>query len=472
MISRNIIALIIIALISITAGILGVFYVRGYSIGRDENNGQPVFTKGGNLVVETDPRNASFYLNNELKGTTDKKLANLNVGNYVVRLELKDHRVWEKNIEIIEGLVTWVDINLFKSEITTKVVDTEFKVSSIKASFPKLQRKLIEDNTGSLYIADFTRNIIKNDYTFTKIVGYENISELAITSDTIYDLSPDSSKLLLFDTKTKEARIINANSLNTDFTNILLNFGTTADEAKFANNSENILIKSANSYFSYNTRSNKTTLLVNTEIYPIYSFAKDGYGVLNDDGISVYDYSSSSIENIKFENILNYSKDMAFNQLEVSDDLDSILLVSKELLYFYNSDTKELDLLNSKFGEFIGFSPDQNKALYCSDNKLNFSILNTLKSHGFQRSGVIYETCDIGLYFEKDSKNMLMVTKNTDDLSLVSVADYDGQNSFIVVDNQKVLSDPIFTNDLKVIIVLETTTDTGSEIEISELTLR
>lgn len=472
MISRNIIALIIIALISIIAGILGAFYVRGYNIGRDENNGQPIVTKGGNLVVETEPRNASLYLNDELKGTTDKKLANISTGNYEVKFELKDHRVWKKNIEILEGLVTWIDINLFKSETTTKAIDTEFIISSIKASFPKQQRKLIEDNTGSLYIADFTKNLIKNDYTFTKIVGYENVSELNISEDTAYDLSTDSSKLLLFDSKTKEARIINANSLNTDLSGILLNFGITADEVQFANNSENILIKSGDTYFSFNTRTNKTTLLLNTTNSPVYTFAKGGYAILNNQEISIYDYSSSSIETIKFENILNYSSDMNFGALFLSDNLKNIILVSEKLLYYYNSDTKQLDLLNSSFSDFKGFSLDQNQIQYCSENKLNFSILNTTKTQGFPRNGVISDSCDVNLYFEKDSKNMLMITRNADGLSSISVADYDGQNSFIVVDNQKVLSDPIFTNDLKVVAVIENISEAGSEIGISELTIR
>lgn len=116
--TRRIIAFIFIAGFLISAPIL-ILYTAGYRYSFKKNEIQ----KAGALFIETEPKNASIYIGNELqKNGTPAQITNLFPNHYKIRIEKDNYFNWEKELEIKTQNTTFAEnIELFKNQQSENV---------------------------------------------------------------------------------------------------------------------------------------------------------------------------------------------------------------------------------------------------------------------------------------------------------------------------------------------------------------
>ncbi|OGZ36685.1 MAG: hypothetical protein A3A94_00805 [Candidatus Portnoybacteria bacterium RIFCSPLOWO2_01_FULL_43_11] len=79
-----------------------LFYAWGYSF--DWQNKKPVLT--GGIYLESIPKKAEIYVNDELKARTPKLVKRLLPREYQIKLVKKDHHPWQKKMRVESKLVT------------------------------------------------------------------------------------------------------------------------------------------------------------------------------------------------------------------------------------------------------------------------------------------------------------------------------------------------------------------------------
>ncbi len=92
-------------------GWLASFFLRGYKLNLHHGL---VMEPTGLLVVNSDPKGASVFLNNKLVTATDDTL-NLSPGRYVIRIVKDGYLPWQKAVVVKKEIVKRVDAYLFRS---------------------------------------------------------------------------------------------------------------------------------------------------------------------------------------------------------------------------------------------------------------------------------------------------------------------------------------------------------------------
>jgi len=107
---------------------LGVLLMLANGFLPDIKDGKVSFKKTGMIIVAARPLDASIYINGKYKEKTtfymlQNKLNNLIPGNYVIRIEKKGYRTWEKTISVSPGLVSWANyVLMFADKLDTKSI--------------------------------------------------------------------------------------------------------------------------------------------------------------------------------------------------------------------------------------------------------------------------------------------------------------------------------------------------------------
>jgi len=157
-------------------------YAAGYKI----KNGWQI-QKTGMLVVETEPKGAKIYINNEPKQqilkkifseensyiTTPTKIKNLLPGKYNIKLEKKNYWPWEKKIEIESGKTTFFEnIKLFKNNIPQILAEGQFNESYLS---PNKKYAALIDNEQIIFLNIDEKK--EENYSIDKSIFDENFSQ-------------------------------------------------------------------------------------------------------------------------------------------------------------------------------------------------------------------------------------------------------------------------------------------------------
>jgi WD40 repeat protein len=133
---RRIIYLIFILIFVVITPLI-ILYTAGYRYNFKKNKIQ----KTGILILKSNPKDASIYLNNQIqKEKTPARIANLLPEDYSVRLEKENFYPWQKKLTVKSKLTTFAeDIILFK-----KGLPAEVKIGQINSiSLSPDEKKLI-----------------------------------------------------------------------------------------------------------------------------------------------------------------------------------------------------------------------------------------------------------------------------------------------------------------------------------------
>jgi len=114
------ITFVVVYFVTTTAVLL---YGSGYTFGVFDG----VFTKTGILFVKTEPKDATIFVNNIIRGNkTPRRIPHLKPGLYQIRIEYKGYSPWEKTLEIKAGETTFVtDVVLWKKTLPSLVYSSD-----------------------------------------------------------------------------------------------------------------------------------------------------------------------------------------------------------------------------------------------------------------------------------------------------------------------------------------------------------
>ncbi|MBP6006013.1 PEGA domain-containing protein [Candidatus Saccharibacteria bacterium] len=85
---------------------IGFLYTLGYRLDRSNLS----LVRSAILRIDSYPKEASIYLDNQLFGkTTNVEINDLNPGSLDVRVEKSDYQIWQRQIDLVEGLVDFLD---------------------------------------------------------------------------------------------------------------------------------------------------------------------------------------------------------------------------------------------------------------------------------------------------------------------------------------------------------------------------
>lgn len=198
-----------------------VFYATGVSY--DFQNGRPV--KTGILVANTDPSNASIYLDGKLAGTSPLKERFISPGEHLVSIQKDGYFPWEKRLEIKPGKVTWITSEI-ENVILLKQNPKENVIAQNVLDFAFAGNNLFYLSPGSIAVVDG-----------------ENFDESKITSvpkDLTQILpSPDGTKVLIYGVGGKFLFDSNSHKI-TDITQLI----TEGALNLFTNNNELLILES------------------------------------------------------------------------------------------------------------------------------------------------------------------------------------------------------------------------------------
>ena len=136
-----------------------IFIARGYVV----NLSQKKIEKTGMILAQSTPKGAKIYLDGKLVETTDTVLSSLPPKTYRVKIEKEGFSPWEKDIPVLEELITEIDALL----LPTSPHLTPLTNSGISLLAPSPQKDQIayttrNGKTPGLWVLDLTHPTVLN----------------------------------------------------------------------------------------------------------------------------------------------------------------------------------------------------------------------------------------------------------------------------------------------------------------------
>lgn len=94
-----------------------ILYAVGYSFDWEKR----IFVASGGIYLKSSPSKTEIYINDVLKGTTNRFIRRLIPKTYNIKLVKEEYHTWEKNIIVKPGLVTRTD-NIFLVSLNPKIL--------------------------------------------------------------------------------------------------------------------------------------------------------------------------------------------------------------------------------------------------------------------------------------------------------------------------------------------------------------
>ncbi len=85
--------------------------------------------KTGSIFITSSPAGARIYLDENYKGTTDKKITNVTAGSYIIKLELNGYESWSQTINVVAGQTSYISPRLVSEK--SKRLATPYTTATI-----------------------------------------------------------------------------------------------------------------------------------------------------------------------------------------------------------------------------------------------------------------------------------------------------------------------------------------------------
>jgi len=336
-----------------------IIYANGYQLGKNLK-----LEKTGMLIIETNPSEATIYLNDKVQQNifkkifsfddeshlikTPAKIKNLKAGKYELKLELKDYWTWKKEIEIESGKTVFLEnIILFKKELPSLLFDKE-NIKNVTISNNKKYLSVTSDTDTSI-INLISEKVIKEIkqasssklFDFYEQCLWSPLDKKTLISGEICNINNDEENLKIFDL------------LGQDIENI-----KWIGEDEFFYKTKNSLNK-----YLLSTQKNES-LINNLEIIDYIVSNNDLYFLEKRDNntfLSIFDIEKKE----KKQEIKIPNSDYKFT--ESNDNFINLLNTKQNILYLINKN-QQSNLIYDSIGDVQKvFWIDNSKLIYIND---------------------------------------------------------------------------------------------------------
>lgn len=206
---KFILTLFSLVVIVIAAGI-AIFFARGYSFSTKEKR----IVGTGIISISSEPDSASVFVDGHLTTATNATISSLSPKNYDIKVVKEGFIPWEKNVMVLEGLVTELKITLFPAIPTIyPLTFTGVASALLSPDGSKLAYLVPTGKKGGVWVWTLSRN---------QPISFARSSEPhQIVSNTVADFSkailrwsPDSKQVLA--TVGNNNYLLNSDSLDSE----------------------------------------------------------------------------------------------------------------------------------------------------------------------------------------------------------------------------------------------------------------
>lgn len=374
---RHIGIIIFVTLFISIVSIVAIFTARGYDFIENE------VKSTGIINVESNPDNATIYINGEKKGSTPDDIE-LSEGIYEIEIKRDNYRTWKKELEIEPSVVNEITVKLFPINLN---LEQNTFVSIDNAFFSTdgslmIYAVLEKPNTG-IWLSKLEQGLFDiSKPKSTKIASISDFPDTCFINNYTLRISQrnDSALLNCKKDKTRNYYFINFNN-NFFIRDLNEELDFVPDKVDFGLLPDDVLIIKNKTLSNYNLTSKKTTLLIIYLTDVIYSYMGKKLLVLN----------SSSTE----KNIYTFSDNLAKEKIEIKT-IDT----SKIKTLYSSFNLEEYFVLTTGNASYL-YSVNQEKPHKITDSQINI--------HSWSPDGLAF------LYEKKNSLYSLSINKYPND---------------------------------------------------------
>lgn len=202
---RRILYLIFIGLFLVIVPVL-ILYTAGYRY----NFKRHKIERTGILYIDSKPKGALIYLNDNYKDKTPRRFARLLPDTYQVRVEKEGYFSWQKELTVKSNLTTFAkNIILFKKNLPINITEGEINIFAISPNQEKIIYSIIKQNTEELRLmnlknqSDFLIKQLNNRiYNQLEFIEWSPSQNKALFKEIIGDFN----KYLIVDIKTLKTK--------------------------------------------------------------------------------------------------------------------------------------------------------------------------------------------------------------------------------------------------------------------------
>jgi hypothetical protein len=442
------------------------FYANGYRLDIFKQE----ITQNGVISIESSPFGADAYVDDKLIGKTPKS-ASIKIGTYHVTVKKEGYYNWEKDLEILEGKSTPIYPWLIKQDP---------KYTTLWTSAGTIEQYWVNANND--HVVFLTKEDIVYtlwEYTLNPALWdfSTNPSEILKLDNNSIDISLSPSglqALLRIDSATtSQYYILNTQNLSQFASLKPLSIDTTKTyDISWSNDNNYLVLDSTSGVYSYDIKTNQTTMLLEKLSSQKYIWTTDEQGffyiveLAKDQLDNLYTYSLKQM-NLNGTNptyIINnfyfYKTDTYLSQyrtdgftyteftsspestfsageityINVNQQAQGVYIQTSLATYWFNIQTQKFMMISAYPAKFVAFNQDHERLIFKDENQIGvFTFDKTEGDH----------TVDIG---SKEVKNIADISKAsslkwlTDSLNItylqegiVYISDVDGDNKTYIV---------------------------------------
>jgi len=458
--TRRIIFYIFLVLFAFLAGAI-ILYAQGYKLDWQNKS----LSSTGAFYLKSQPKGASIYINEKLRGATNKFIRRLLPDKYDIEISKAGYHTWQKTLKTTSKMVTEAkNILLIKKDIKLNTLAVPNDVQKIFIS-PNKKRLIY-----------LTNSIPKIDPEFQKVADPREISYSG-PSLQLLEISKDEQQIYPISVSKDAGFVSRLPSLE------------TIKEIVWSENGYNFILLFSNGYY-YNLNlenepklTNLTDLIRNLSDYQIYTF--DNLQLHPNNTNKIYFRSKNNLYYIKIDysqplqsvisgpiiyDILNYTilnnkilyvKDLEGGLYETNLDVSSFkklfdvpfiypnckikilspqIIIVDNTLYFFNDQIQSLEKITDNIKGFQ-FTEDNKKFLWNTDKEIGViwlePELEQPQKNKFDREIIIktLENINQALWYPGTTQHIIFIIENN--IKITELDSRDKRNTFTIISAEK-----------------------------------
>lgn len=401
--TRRIIFYIFLIIFLILVPLITLFS-RGYTFDFEKKT----IIRNGGIYLRSTPQKAEIYIDNKLKGKTNKFIKRLLPKIYEIKVEIDDYHIWEKNLTVKPGIVTKVD-TIFLIQKNPKIsLNTEKRIDSFSILPNKKEIAYLSSNL--FYIKSQDKDEIITTFKLNLPIKWiwssNNENVILESNNQFYFLNINDPKVLI----NLNALVQNSNIYEMEN----VSFGLGGKRIYFTSKN--------NLYYLELNESIRDSIVSDILVENVSNYIAYKHGIIYQENINekIYELDLTSFKSAEFFNqvfpgfdqgkwILSNDKKKLLSQKEKTIEILWLDEVFNNSINREKGDTQEIDL-KEKINQVIWLPHTDEHLIISTENDILITELdnrlpqNTISFIKTENSDIQYNIKNKTLYFLEKQK--------------------------------------------------------------------